>query len=164
MSSKLKQLEISFDPFQDRLILKFHTDDLKEFRIWLTRRFTKLLWSALQKILEFDEKPAEEQKEEEEKITNAYEQEKAMKESSFVSKYSTGKVNLETTPLGAEPILVSKIHIKTPPHQAPVLCLIPEKGQGFELSAPSVIARAISKLIIEVLPKADWDLEFTEIS
>lgn len=160
MSSRIHKLEISFDPFQDRLILKFHTEDLSEYRLWLTRRFTKLLWKILQDLLKKMTSSPKQQAQEVKKISHAFEKEQSMKNSTFAQKYSS-KVNISKTPLGIEPILITKIQITEQETNGPILCLLPEKGQGFEILASSMIINALCKLISETLSKTDWDLPFT---
>ena len=49
---KLHQLKIDFNAEQDRLLMLVSTDDGAEVRMWLTRRFVKLLWPLLAKRAE----------------------------------------------------------------------------------------------------------------
>jgi hypothetical protein len=53
----MKQLNITFNPVEDRLLLRMTTgkaDSLAEYRIWVTRRFAHLLWSVLDRMAESD--------------------------------------------------------------------------------------------------------------
>ena len=52
MSSPLHQMTMSFSAKDDRLLLRLSTRDMTEYRLWLTRRFVKVLWGALIQILE----------------------------------------------------------------------------------------------------------------
>lgn len=160
MASRLHQLEISYDPIEDRLLLKFHTDQLEEFRLWITRRFAKMFWATIKNLLATSEQPSIEKKKEAKKVVKAYEREKSMKKSDFVQKYTTSQVQIATTPLGSEPILVSRIQIKRGEDGSPILCMHPEQGQGFEISAHTMILQALSKLLSEAVLKTDWDLKF----
>lgn len=156
MPVKIHKLEISFDPIEDRLILKFHTEDLSEYRLWLTRRFVKIFWATLKKLLHEDQKPSSQKAQEAEKISQAYEKEQTIKKSEFIQKYSS-KVHLSKTPLGPEPILITKIQIKQHKNGTAILCLYPEEGQGFEVPAHSMIINALCKLLSESVRKTDWD-------
>ena len=49
---KLHQLKIDFNAEQDRLLMLVSTDDGAEVRMWITRRFVKLLWPLLVKLAE----------------------------------------------------------------------------------------------------------------
>ena len=52
MTSPLHQMTMGFSAEDDRLLLRISTRDKTEYRLWLTRRFVKVLWGALIQILE----------------------------------------------------------------------------------------------------------------
>lgn len=58
MSSPLHQMTMSFSAEEDRMLLRLSTRDKTEYQLWLTRRFVKVLWGALIKILEHVPKDA----------------------------------------------------------------------------------------------------------
>ena len=43
----INQFSANYDPSEDRILLRFNTTDLKEFRFWLTRRSTEQLLNVL---------------------------------------------------------------------------------------------------------------------
>ena len=43
----INQFSANYDPTEDRILLRFNTKDLKEFRFWLTRRSTDMLLDVL---------------------------------------------------------------------------------------------------------------------
>ena len=49
---KLRQLKIDFNPEQDRLLMQLSTSDGAEMRLWMTRRYVKLLWPVLVQLAE----------------------------------------------------------------------------------------------------------------
>ena len=49
---KLHQLKVDYDAEQDRLLMLIATSEGVELRMWLTRRFVKLLWPLLVKLAE----------------------------------------------------------------------------------------------------------------
>jgi hypothetical protein len=49
---KLHQLKVDYNAEQDRLLMLIATSDGVELRMWLTRRFVKLLWPLLVKLAE----------------------------------------------------------------------------------------------------------------
>ncbi len=59
MPAQLHQLTLTFDPIEDRILLRIGTAESTEYHLWLTRRFVKVLWKALMKnldqTLEFEE-------------------------------------------------------------------------------------------------------------
>ena len=52
MSASLHQLTLTFDPGEDRMLLRIGTAENTEYRLWLTRRFVKVLWEALMKTMD----------------------------------------------------------------------------------------------------------------
>ena len=49
---RLHQLKVDYDAEQDRLLMQVATSEGVEVRLWLTRRFVKLLWPLLVKLAE----------------------------------------------------------------------------------------------------------------
>lgn len=49
--SQLRQMQLQYQPVQDRLLLRIKTGDRQEFGFQLTRRLVKSLWPALVKAL-----------------------------------------------------------------------------------------------------------------
>lgn len=43
----INQFSANYDPSEDRILLRFNTTDLKEFRFWLTRKSTEQLLDVL---------------------------------------------------------------------------------------------------------------------
>ena len=48
---QLNQVNIGYDPGQDRLLLRMSTSADVEYRLWLTRRVTKGLWPGLMQLV-----------------------------------------------------------------------------------------------------------------
>ena len=75
MSAPLHQLTLTFDPIEDRMLLRIGTAKNTEYHLWLTRRFIKVLWEALMKVLdrtiEFQEPRAKQDKNIEKGMGNA---------------------------------------------------------------------------------------------
>ena len=160
-SSKLRQLELAYNPLHDRLLLKLHMQDLTQFHMWLTRRFTRLLWPILQKLLLSEEKSEVEQREENQRIEQAFHKEQAMRaagaQAEAPKRFGT---TISKQPFGTEPILLSRIEIKPAEGVLGILCLYPEQGPGFEIGIDSVITKSLCRLIVEVSQKAEWDLGY----
>ena len=50
MAGSLQQINLKFDAAQDRLLLRMRVGE-EEVRLWLTRRYIRLMWGALVKLL-----------------------------------------------------------------------------------------------------------------
>jgi hypothetical protein len=63
----INQFSANYDPSEDRILLRFNTTDLKEFRFWLTRRSTDQLLDVLPRQTEQGEQIQEDLKKQIEK-------------------------------------------------------------------------------------------------
>ena len=50
--SRVHQIQLKYDAREDRSLLRISTLDKCEYQFWMTRRFTKLLWPVLVRMLE----------------------------------------------------------------------------------------------------------------
>jgi len=107
---QLHQMQLTFAPEEDRLLFRVNTAGGRhraEFRFWFTRRYVKLLWTALMNMLErrqpqkFPDEIAKTQ-------ALAVEHQKALEQADFQTQYQESAV----FPLGEQPILVSRVTLK----------------------------------------------------
>jgi len=166
--SKLHQMQLTFVPAEDRMLFRVNTEGGHEFRFWMTRRYSGLLFKALADLLRMEMKaksggeavspdkprvpdPVEEMKE---SIEIEAEHRENVQKSNFETPYEES----QSFPLGEEPILLFRIAIKPGPQGGPLLCLHPEKGGGIELALNAQIAHSLCRLLAETSEKADWKL------
>ena len=76
--SRLHQIQLQFDPHQDRAVLRIRTTDQSEFLFWLTRRFVKLMWQVLIKIVEKDTQVSAQANPDNKQAVLAFQHEKAV--------------------------------------------------------------------------------------
>lgn len=158
--AQLQQLNVSFDAEQDRLLFKVRASDGTEIRLWLTRRYVKLLWGVLKKMAENLSGAVVHQEQDKREAVLAFAHEEAVAKTDFRTPYKTEEVH---HPLGEEPILVSKIQrragpVKSGPGQNEILRMAPSDGQGIELTADNSMLHSICQLIANGVKKTDWDL------
>jgi len=155
------------DPVEDRILFRVNTKARQEFRFWLTRRYTRILWDSLSKLVadrDDLESPAEPESEEEPpplKDSLAESAKTEMKHHEVVSQSDFETAYQESTylPLGEEPLLLFSVGIKPNPDGPPILCMHPEKGQGLEMAMNDQILHSFCKLIIDSTGKAEWNLD-----
>lgn len=133
--------------------------DLTLYKMWLTRRYVKLLYPILQQLIASDEKSRVQKREEAQRVEEAFEREQAMREAGMQAeapkRFAT---TIQKEPLGPKPILLSRIEIKPVEDNLGILCLYPQEGSGFEIGIDSLIAQSLCKLLAEVETKAEWAL------
>lgn len=157
--AQLEQIQIVFVPEQDRLLLRVNTSDRSEFRFWLTRRLVKLLWPVLQKTLETNPQIITQADVAAKEAVKAFQREKALMNTDFKTPYRNDATEL---PLGAEPVLVTRVQIKNPTKESRVLCLHPSKGHGIELALNEPTLHSLCALLRTTVARAEWGLELGE--
>jgi hypothetical protein len=154
MPGNLYQLELTFDPLQDRLLLRLYTEDFAEFRLWLTRRYVKILWKTLKKTLDEDWKDEREHEKEFHVIEQKFQEEQSQRQAA-TQKYTN---RVTHTPLGQDPILVSRLYVRPNKQSPSMLGMQDEQGKRVEIAADSKIILSLCKLLTEINKKAEWDL------
>jgi len=155
---QIHQIQMSYDKLQDRILLRVSTKVQAEFRFWLTRRYAKLLWEMLMKMLERDPGTAMYQEEKLRRAMVGFQHQNAVEGGEFSKQYED---NATALPLGVEPVLLSRITAKadaTAGNQ--VLCLHPEQGQGIDLAVNASLLHMIAKLLSDAVAQTDWNLKF----
>lgn len=152
---KIEQFNISFDPEQDRLLLRFRLSTADEFRFWLTRRYVNLLWGVLIKISEefsIQKAPSDRQ------LRNTLSElahDNAINNADFSNVYQEGR----HFPLGETPILLAKISVAPLQTGTQILTLLPQTGQGINISVDENLLHVLAGLIQEAARKAEWGLD-----
>jgi hypothetical protein len=164
MQGPLKQLNITFSPIEDRLLLRMTTgaaDSLAEYRIWLTRRFVRVFWKTLERILEttagMDIRVPPTSRD----AVLQFQQEAVLAKADFSTPYGAQNA---ATPLGESPLLVSKIKVGKGPQGKPVLSLQTQEGHGLTMAVTPYLVHSLRKLLADAVKKVEWDLPFSIFS
>ena len=152
--TKLSQINLQFHAADDRLLLLIKTDDLAEYRFWLTRRFVKMMWSALVQKMSSNQIVQSQPDSSAKDTVLSFQHEEALSRSDFDTAYSR---EVKATPLGSEPILIAKLNVKSDQSQT-TLSLHPVEGQGIELGLTDMLLHSFCKLLADAVSKAEWDM------
>lgn len=154
---RLHQLKIDFVAEQDRLLMLIAASEQVEVRMWLTRRFVKLLWPLLVKLAEEASPRIRTQSNPEaRKALLNIEHEQAVQKANFSKPYDD---SIRATPLGAEPLLLARIQTGHDPTGQPVVAMHPADGQGVTLTFDPVLLHSVCRLLQAAVKKSDWDME-----
>jgi hypothetical protein len=154
---RLHQLKIDFDAEQDRMLMLIAASEKVEVRMWLTRRFVKLLWPLLVKLAEEASPRIRTQPNPEaRKALLSIEHEQAVSKANFSKPYDDSS---RATPLGAEPLLLARIQTGHDPNGQPVLAMHPSEGQGVTLTLDPVLLHSVCRLLQAAVKKSDWDMD-----
>lgn len=153
--NQLRQVNASYIPEQDRLLLKINTTGQTEFRFWITRRYLALLWQVLRQIaggfgkagLALDSATRAE-------VANLAHQE-VKKGMDVSTQYQEGN----HFPLGEEPVLLARITTHKPGASGNrKLSLLPGQGRGIDLNLDENLTHSLMRILQEPAARADWGL------
>lgn len=153
-TNQLHQMQLRYVPIQDRLLFRMNTLEREEYELWFTRRYTQLLWRALTNLLEELQEDGETFNPQARAAKVSFQHEQAISEADFAKPYEHGLHR----PLGAEPVLLARIRIKTREGGGYLLCLHPEEGRGIELAIDLSLLHSLLQLITDAVDNAGWDL------
>jgi hypothetical protein len=156
----IHQLSVNHDERQDRLLLRLNTQDLQEFRFWLTRRMTLRLMPAIEKSAKRLEaaQPGV-------AVTDAPSQQllTELKRDAFLKKtdFATPFENRATHwPLGAEPLLITDAHLTIQPNGALEISFEdksgPAQARTCQLHLQISLVHGMVHLIQQAIEKAEW--------
>jgi len=157
--SGINQIQMSFIPGEDRILLRMNTTDAAGFQFWLTRRYVKLLWPVLLGMLAKDEQITTQKTAVAKKEVLSFQHQEAAQNMDYSQNYQ-GESNQQ--PLGNEPILLGKISVNDRQDATQVLSMHPETGQGIELVLNQTLLHSICKLLQDTVAKADWDMDLSQ--
>ncbi len=153
---RLHQLKLEFSAEDDRLLLRLATDSSAEVLLWLTRRCVKRLWPVLLSMAQAKPEIALHPNPDARKALLSLEHEKAVAQADFSQPYQELP---RARPLGAEPLLVSRIQPRLDSEGRHVLGLLPQHGQGVHVTFDEGLLHGLVKLLQAAVAKAEWDIE-----
>ena len=156
--SQLHQFNFLFQPEEDRVLLRFKTSDEAEFRLWLTRRVVKLLWSLLVKKLEENPQVQGVDNPSVKKTILSFQHQSAMAKTDLSQPYADKPP--APKPLGETPILVTRVKAVSPQPGQHALTFAPAPGAGPELTItlPEAGLHSFCHLLMQVTEQAQWGL------
>jgi hypothetical protein len=153
--AQLSQIQISFAPIEDRLLLRISTDEQAEFRFWLTRRYVKLLWPLLEQLLASDTAVAVQTSDLARTAVMDFQQADALANADFDTAYND---TANTLPLGEAAVILVHVQGKRGADGIPILCMHPRHGVGIEIALEPNILHSLRALLRQALETADWAL------
>lgn len=143
---QIRQLQISHDTLQDRLVLRVATQADEEFRVWLTRRFLRELWPHLTRLLASAGSA----------VPLATDIQPIPAPPSFAQAFQEDKA---TYPLGSTPLLTSEIKVDTLSDSNYQLTFREGRERSFELRLTPDMLQAFCAMLRAAAEQAQWSLE-----
>lgn len=157
MSASIQQIQATFLPIEDRILLKLHTGE-HNLQAWLTRRYVKLLIPALHGQHPHSGEPLFSPSKQAQVEMSS---QKIQQEGNYETPYE--EPDTATSLFGEEPILLVKISFKDMSSDDPQIVLEPEIGKGLSLSYRAELMGALLTILQQATTQADWKLELSPI-
>jgi len=152
---QIHQLQLIYQPEDDRVLFRLSTSERAEFRFWLTRRCVKLLWQALLKMLERDRVLATQFDPQARREVLGMQHEGYVSKGDFTRGFDSAPAAL---PLGENPLLVTKFRTSEKPDGVQILSLYPTQGQGADIALDTRLLHILCKMLRDAVAKSDWDM------
>lgn len=154
--SKLHQVQLKYEPVEDRGLLRIKTQDNQELRLWLTRRLTRGLWALLMRLLEADKEVVSQVDERARSAVLSFKHEEAIARSDFKTRYQEDGAQTTT---GEAPLLVVKAEGRMLKDGRRVLRLHPQGGHVVQLVLDDPLLHSLCKIISDMVRMTDWDMQ-----
>ncbi|GJM05867.1 MAG: hypothetical protein DHS20C09_18630 [marine bacterium B5-7] len=148
MTDKLHQINAQYSNEEDRILIRTSTEENNEYLIWLTRRFTKLLLTILDKEIEKRGGTTS--------LSTKKETKKLYTEGAFEKPYAEEK--LKTRPLGEHGILAFGIKTGTDNSGNMILELQSETKQGITLTLNDTLLYMFYSLLTQSIERSEWQI------
>jgi len=153
--SNIKNIQFIYDTTEDRLILKFSTEDSLEVSFWITRKMLKVMWTILLRVEEIVSKEEEEDLIEREMAATKIQDGIQSREDSL--SYMDAEIE---APFGKAPLLLTKFSASPSAQGGAHFHLEDNLGRSVELLVDGMTLSGLHQMIIRILPKTEWGLKF----
>jgi hypothetical protein len=153
---QLHQVNVGYDSLQDRILLRFSTNEQVEYRLWITRRLLKGLWPGLLQLLGNTPMARQQQAPEAKQAVMAFQREQALSQTKFGKQYE-GEQMAAASP--GEPMLVFGLRMRPNPEGGHDIEFLPRQGAGVHIRLQDAMVHALAKLLQDAIKATDWDLK-----
>lgn len=148
MSDALQQVNMTYVPEQDRLLLRISTTGDAEFRIWLTRRYCALLMQVFVEQIEREGGYQE--------LASRQDTLAQLRGGALDKPYEPGPRT--QYPLTEQGVLAYRINIGKDESGLTRLQLLPEQGQGLNINLDKSTLYMLYNVLEQALTQTEWNL------
>ena len=153
--SSMSQMQMHYLEEEDRFLLRMNTVTEEEYRFWLTRRFIQIFYPLLSNTLYSDPEIKRQLDPANKDAVLSFQQQNAKNQVEYGATFSSAP---KTYPLGENPLLISKASIKSNADNSYDLKLSTKDNKGLYFTLDQNLLHILTTLILDALPKADWQL------
>ncbi len=159
---QLRQINVTYVDLQDRLLLKVSTSEEQEYRVWCTRRYTRLLLDRLEQS--FEKEMFEQTKENAAVQPQAVPEQARREVAQMQHKQSVNEQQFQQPyeaqpkeyPLGEQGVLVSTLKYKSTADGIVHMHLADNRGNGVTLNLNEQLKHQVYELFTRAAEKAEW--------
>lgn len=162
----IRQVSVTYQQEQDRVLVRINTAQAEELRLWLTRRLVSGLWPALNRAVAqaselaaaAEGRPAPHDTAAR-RALSAFERDSALSQANFAAPYEAAQP--AALPLGTTPLLVSEVRI-TPQASGALQIGFQEKlpdaatPRGFQIELTGTLMHGFTHLLEQAIVAAEW--------
>ncbi|MGE0484703.1 MAG: hypothetical protein AB7Q81_11235 [Gammaproteobacteria bacterium] len=152
---QIEQVQITFVPAEDRLLLRVSSGSAEEFRFWLTRRFVAALRPQLAERLSGQDHIRLQASGDARRELLDFERQHAVSSADFKTPFKEAPRHY---PLGEQPVLLTRFTLRPRDDGSIALTLAPEQGSGIDLALTPALVHSILALLDTALAGAAWQL------
>lgn len=154
MPGAINQMQMLYNPEEDRIFFRVNSADKSEFRFWLTRRYALLLLKVLRQHFAQDPDISLQETSEGKQAVMNFKQEQALSNANFKKQFDEQATEY---PLGQDTRLAFRITCnKVREHMQ--LGIHPKEGQGINLMISREINTSMTQLLQSAMKKAEWQI------
>ncbi len=155
MSDAIRQMQMLYDPEQDRILFRVNSTEKREYRLWITRRFTLLLIKTLRDHIDADPDVSIQGSPDAKQAVKKFKQESAIQDANFKQKFTEDPTEF---PMGDEIPLAFKLTHNIRDENL-YLSLQPKSGQGMNLVLDRERNSSLTQLLMGAIKRANWEIE-----
>ncbi|MDA0704577.1 MAG: hypothetical protein O3A96_15280 [Proteobacteria bacterium] len=154
MAGSLQQINLKFDAAQDRLLLRMRVGE-EEVRLWLTRRYIRLMWGALVKLLGQVPEVVAQPEPKARRAVIAFQHQAAVQQSDFKKKYEAAAPQPE---LGPAPLLVTGSKLRMTEPKRPQIVFETDGGKAITVNLGMDTLHSFCRLVQKSVATAEWNM------
>ncbi|MBT3171854.1 MAG: hypothetical protein HOM52_10430 [Rhodospirillaceae bacterium] len=152
---RLHQINLGYSPEEDRMLLRINTTGKTEYRLWLTRRYVKMLWKLLTKSVESLPDVRAQAAPETRQAVKSFQREEARQTADYSKDFEDSEAK---RPLGETASLLTGVRA-TAGEKGTQLTLQTKDGRAINLNLEKKLLYSLCDLLISSTTQAKWNLD-----
>lgn len=157
----ISQVNLRFIPDEDRFVFSMNTYDNQQFCFYFTRRWIKLFWPNLTKILEVGMGSLEGVDKEAKEAAMTFYHESMLLDAEYDKPFQSEGMS---RPWGETPLIATEIRLREPPTELPSIGIYAANGIGLEFACDNKILHYLYQVLPQAAARAGWDIVLSSFS